>query len=88
MTDARRPHHVAVFVGLSAGAYALSLAAVTALVRALAAAGVSAISMEMIPRSTIAQKMDALTSQANVAGYKAVLIAAMAESSGECLPNE
>ncbi len=48
----------------------------TALVRQLAGAGVSAISMEMIPRSTVAQKMDALSSQANLAGYAAVLLAA------------
>ncbi len=34
----------------------------------------SAISMEMIPRSTIAQKMDALSSQANLAGYAAVIL--------------
>ncbi len=46
------------------------------LVRALAAAGVTAVSMEMIPRSTIAQKMDALSSQANLAGYNAVTLAA------------
>ncbi len=39
----------------------------------LHANGVSAISMEMIPRSTIAQKMDALSSQASLAGYVAVL---------------
>ena len=45
-------------------------------VRALAAAGVSAICMEMIPRSTIAQKMDALSSQASLAGYVAVLLGA------------
>jgi len=45
-------------------------------VRALAAAGVSAMSMEMIPRSTIAQKMDALSSQASLGGYVAVLLAA------------
>ncbi|MCX6980940.1 MAG: Re/Si-specific NAD(P)(+) transhydrogenase subunit alpha [Verrucomicrobia bacterium] len=45
-------------------------------VRALAAAGVSAICMEMIPRSTIAQKMDALSSQASLAGYVAVLMGA------------
>ncbi len=37
---------------------------------------VSAISMEMIPRSTRAQKMDALSSQASLAGYAAVLVAA------------
>ncbi len=45
-------------------------------VRALAAADVSAICMEMIPRSTIAQKMDALSSQASLAGYVAVLLGA------------
>jgi NAD(P) transhydrogenase subunit alpha len=37
---------------------------------------VSGLSMEMIPRSTIAQKMDALSSQANLAGYVAVILAA------------
>ena len=39
------------------------------------ARGVSAISMEMIPRITRAQKMDVLSSQANLAGYAAVIIA-------------
>lgn len=38
--------------------------------------GVTAISMEMIPRITRAQKMDVLSSQANLAGYAAVIIAA------------
>lgn len=47
-----------------------------ALVQRLAQAGVSAICMEMIPRSTVAQKMDALSSQANLAGYVAVLMGA------------
>ncbi len=42
-------------------------------VRMLAGAGIRAICMEMIPRTTIAQKMDALSSQANLAGYVAVL---------------
>jgi NAD(P) transhydrogenase subunit alpha len=42
----------------------------------LAAAGVSAICMEMVPRSTIAPKMDALSSQASLAGYVAVLLGA------------
>lgn len=42
----------------------------------LAERGISAISMEMIPRITRAQKMDALTSQANLAGYVAVVLAA------------
>lgn len=46
------------------------------LLKALAAAGVSAISMEMIPRTSIAQKMDALSSQANLGGYVAVIMAA------------
>lgn len=45
-------------------------------VRALAERGVSALAMELIPRITRAQPMDALSSQASIAGYKAVLIAA------------
>jgi NAD(P) transhydrogenase subunit alpha len=48
----------------------------TELVDAMAAQGVSAISMEMIPRTTRAQKMDALSSQANLAGYVMVTLAA------------
>ena len=47
-----------------------------ALVDAMASHGVSAISMEMIPRTTRAQKMDALSSQANLAGYVMVILAA------------
>lgn len=46
------------------------------LVQALAEHGVSALSMEMIPRTTVAQKMDALSSQASLAGYAAVILAA------------
>lgn len=46
------------------------------LVAALAKQGVSAVSMEMIPRTTLSQKMDALSSQANLAGYVAVMMAA------------
>ncbi|MDJ1180289.1 Re/Si-specific NAD(P)(+) transhydrogenase subunit alpha [Roseofilum sp. BLCC_M91] len=42
----------------------------------LADAQVTALSMELIPRTSRAQSMDALSSQAGVAGYKAVLIAA------------
>jgi NAD(P) transhydrogenase subunit alpha len=41
----------------------------------LAKRDISAISLEMIPRSTLAQKMDALSSQANLAGYAAVIMA-------------
>lgn len=46
------------------------------LVEALAARGVSAVSVEMIPRTAIAQKMDVLSSQASLAGYAAVVTAA------------
>ncbi len=46
------------------------------LLAALAKQKISAISMEMIPRSTRAQKMDALSSQASLAGYAAVILAA------------
>ncbi len=46
------------------------------LVNALAAAGVTSFSMELVPRITVAQRMDALSSQATVAGYRAALIAA------------
>jgi len=42
----------------------------------LAAAGVDALSMELIPRTSRAQSMDALSSQANIAGYRAVIEAA------------
>ncbi len=46
------------------------------LVKQLAAAGISAISLEMVPRTTLAQKMDVLSSQMNLAGYSAVIQAA------------
>jgi NAD(P) transhydrogenase subunit alpha len=45
-------------------------------VEALRGAGVSGFAMEAVPRISRAQSMDALSSQANVAGYKAVLLAA------------
>jgi len=45
-------------------------------VEKLAAAGVTAFAVESIPRISRAQSMDALSSQANVAGYKSVLLAA------------
>lgn len=48
----------------------------TELINEFVNAGVSAISMEMIPRTTLAQKMDALSSQANLSGYVTVIIAA------------
>ena len=46
------------------------------LIKAFASQNVTAVSMEMIPRSTRSQKMDALSSQANLAGYMAVMLAA------------
>ena len=48
------------------------------LIEQLAQRKVTAFSMEMIPRTTRAQSMDALSSQASIAGYKSVLIAAEA----------
>ncbi len=46
------------------------------MVRRLAERGVSSLAMELIPRVSRAQDMDALSSQASIAGYKAVLLAA------------
>lgn len=49
-----------------------------------AAAGITALAFEMLPRTTLAQAMDALSSQANLAGYQAVLWAA--DRLGRILP--
>ena len=46
------------------------------LTKALAAKKVNAFSLESLPRNTRAQSMDVLSSQANIAGYKAVILAA------------
>ena len=46
------------------------------IVRALAKQGVTAFSLELVPRISRAQSMDALSSQASAAGYKSVLMAA------------
>ncbi len=46
------------------------------LIKKFADAGVTAISLEMVPRTTLAQKMDAISSQANLAGYVSVILAA------------
>jgi NAD(P) transhydrogenase subunit alpha len=45
-------------------------------VKQCAAKGINLIAMDMIPRTTLAQKMDALSSQANISGYKSVIICA------------
>ncbi len=46
------------------------------LIREMATRQISAVSLEMIPRSTIAQKMDVISSQANLGGYVSVILAA------------
>jgi NAD(P) transhydrogenase subunit alpha len=53
-----------------------------ALVQALAGRGVNAFAMEFVPRISRAQAMDALSSQANLAGYRAVIEAAHAFGRG------
>jgi len=45
-------------------------------IAAMAAQGITAFALEAAPRTTRAQSMDVLSSQANIAGYKAVLVAA------------
>ena len=55
-----------------------------ALIQEAAAKNITALSMELIPRITRAQAMDVLSSQANLAGYKAVLDAA--EHYGKAFP--
>jgi NAD(P) transhydrogenase subunit alpha len=64
---------------LRAGAVTISFlqpASSADLIKILTERKITAFSMELIPRISRAQKMDALSSQANLAGYKAVLIAA------------
>ncbi len=78
LSDVSMMREGAVFVGL------LDPFQSPELIQALAARGVSAISMEMVPRSTRAQKMDVLSSQASLAGYAAVIAAA--EQSGKIFP--
>ena len=60
----------AVLIGLLAPHHNLDL------VRALAERKVTSLAMELIPRITRAQSMDALSSQASIGGYRAVLLAA------------
>lgn len=64
---------------LRAGAATISFlqpATQGAVIEALATRGVTAFSLELLPRISRAQSMDALSSQASLAGYKAVLMAA------------
>src|ERR1700760_1312695 len=65
--------------GLKQGAVLAALLsphAEAAAIAALASAGVSAFAMEYLPRISRAQAMDVLSSQSNLAGYKAVIDAA------------
>jgi NAD(P) transhydrogenase subunit alpha len=67
------------FKSLKAGAITISFLSPTTAgenIEAAAAAGVTAFSLELVPRISRAQSMDALTSQALCAGYRAALVAA------------
>ena len=73
-----RPPEPVEIANLSAGQYLVSLTRAVdhdALAR-LSAAGVSTFALERVPRSTRAQSMDVLSSQATVAGYQAILLGA------------
>jgi NAD(P) transhydrogenase subunit alpha len=74
-----RPLGWEAIAGLRPGAVTVGFCSPTtelAAVRALAAGGVTALALELVPRISRAQGMDALTSQAFVAGYRAALVAA------------
>ena len=62
----------------------LAPAASADLLGALAGRKVTAFAMELVPRTTKAQSMDALSSQATIAGYKAILVGA--DAMGRILP--
>lgn len=78
------PDEAAALAPGAALASLLSPAASAETFAALAARSVSAFAMELVPRTTKAQSMDVLSSQATVAGYQAVLIGA--SSMGRLLP--
>lgn len=76
-----QPPRPEVLVRLQSGALLVGLLApygATSLVETLNGRRASAIALELLPRITRAQSMDVLSSQANIAGYKAVLLAAAA----------
>ncbi len=82
--NAPQPAEIA---SMKKGAVLMSLMFATTnpdLVEACKNAGISAFSMDAIPRISRAQKMDVLSSQANLAGYKAVLMCA--DTIGKILP--
>jgi NAD(P) transhydrogenase subunit alpha len=74
-----QPLSAAQFKSLKAGTITISFLSPTTAgenIEAAAAAGVTAFSLELVPRISRAQSMDALTSQALCAGYRAALVAA------------
>jgi H+-translocating NAD(P) transhydrogenase subunit alpha len=74
-----RPPRLEDVAQLQAGALTISFlqpATQVAIIGALAARGVTSFSLDLLPRSSRAQSMDALSSQSSLAGYKAVLMAA------------
>jgi NAD(P) transhydrogenase subunit alpha len=74
-----QPLSAAQFKSLKAGAITISFLSPTTAgenIEAAAASGVTAFSLELVPRISRAQSMDALTSQALCAGYRAALVAA------------
>jgi len=75
-----RPLDAATIAALPKGAITIGFASPASEldgVEAMAARGITAFSLELIPRISRAQSMDALTSQALIAGYRCVLEAAM-----------
>jgi len=70
----RRPHGPELSQ-LRRGSIVIGLLAPHESVESLAATGVTAFAMELLPRISRAQAMDVLSSQANIAGYKAVIVA-------------
>jgi len=74
-----QPLSAAQFKSLKTGAITISFLSPTTAsdnIEAAAASGVTAFSLELVPRISRAQSMDALTSQALCAGYRAALVAA------------
>jgi NAD(P) transhydrogenase subunit alpha len=74
-----QPPSIAIVEGLKQGAVVVGYMQAYArpdLVRALKSRRITSFAMELVPRISRAQSMDALSSQASVAGYKAALIAA------------
>ena len=81
--ELQRPDLAAIKRGIHIIAFADPLTDKTAM-QILAQCGVTLLAMELVPRITRAQSMDALSSMASLAGYKAVLIAA--EKLGKIFP--